>query len=470
MRLNSKLVGFDETPDGVIAQLRGRRTPRSRATCSSAPTGCARPSASLLFGEQEARFTGVAAWRALIPWRTDAARASSAQIVVWFGRGRHAMTYPIRADLCRPSTRSSPPTEIRARRGARRATSTHLRRSFAGASATCWPSSTASPRRSSRRSTSATRCRCGARTAIILWATPPTRRRRARARAPRMALEDAVDARRVPAPRGRTRRRAGRAGRVRRAPPGRGPRRCSSPRGRTSRCSTSPIRSSSARATAGSPGCCAWIRVGEIDVRLALRPRRDAPPPSSRCRRRRRTPQAHAASRGAAGVRAVARRARARGPRRLWRRRARGLRALHRRDRRPPRRRRRSSRTCRRPALRVVPPGADEDLVVLHLHGGGYTMGSARGAVAAGRRGWRRRRRLGARARLPARARAPVPGGAGGRRSPPIAGSCASRSARIDRQRRGAGGGLAVALAVAARDEGLAAAGGDRTSSRRSAT
>jgi salicylate hydroxylase len=35
------------------------------------------------------------------------------------------------------------------------------------------------------------------------------------------------------------------------------------------------------------------------------------------------------------------------------------------------------------PALRVLPPGgaADEDTVVLHLHGGGYTMGSARGGV-----------------------------------------------------------------------------------------
>jgi len=35
------------------------------------------------------------------------------------------------------------------------------------------------------------------------------------------------------------------------------------------------------------------------------------------------------------------------------------------------------------PALRVSPPGgaADEGTVVLHLHGGGYTMGSARGAV-----------------------------------------------------------------------------------------
>ena len=125
---------------------RGWRTAtRSSATSWSAPTVCARRSARMLFGEQEARFTGVAAWRGTIPIGADAARASGT-------RSSPGRPWPPRDDLSdprrplRPSTRSCPPTEIHQEEWGRRATSRTCGRSFDGARAPCSGSSTASPR------------------------------------------------------------------------------------------------------------------------------------------------------------------------------------------------------------------------------------------------------------------------------------------------------------------------------------
>jgi salicylate hydroxylase len=108
------------------------------------------------------------------------------------------------------------------------------------------------------------------------------------------------------------------------------------------------------------------------------------------------------------------------------------------------------------PALRVLPPGgaADEGTVVVHLHGGGYTMGSARGAVALASRlaqavgGW---------ALVPDYRLAPeyaFPAAIDD-----VAASYAwlvreHAPARVVVSGEDAGGGLAVALAVRLRDAG----------------
>ncbi len=102
-------------------------------------------------------------------------------------------------------------------------------------------------------------------------------------------------------------------------------------------------------------------------------------------------------------------------------------------------------------AVRVVPDGADGDLVVLHLHGGGFTMGSARGAAAlAGRLA----RAAGGWALVPDYRLAPE-------HPFPAALDDALAAYRTVADRRVvltgecAGGGLAISLAVAARDAGL---------------
>lgn len=86
---------------------------------------------TLLFGEQEARFTGVAAWRALMP-AEDMPRDFGQQLVVWFGRGRHCMTYPVRDDLFAYNG-FVPSEEIHLEEWGPSGDLAHLRRSFAEA-------------------------------------------------------------------------------------------------------------------------------------------------------------------------------------------------------------------------------------------------------------------------------------------------------------------------------------------------
>jgi salicylate hydroxylase len=106
------------------------------------------------------------------------------------------------------------------------------------------------------------------------------------------------------------------------------------------------------------------------------------------------------------------------------------------------------------PALAVTPPGARGDTVVVHLHGGGYTMGSANGAVElAGRLA----RAAGGWALVPDYRLAPE-------HAFPAALDDALRAYRwlLDEHQGAqllltgecAGGGLAVSLAVALRDAG----------------
>jgi salicylate hydroxylase len=96
VQLNAKLVGLQERPDGVVAHLESGEEVHGDVMVGA--DGLRSTVRTVLFGEQEARFTGVAAWRGLIP--VDRMPPGfERRIVTWPGRGRHAMTYPIRPDL-----------------------------------------------------------------------------------------------------------------------------------------------------------------------------------------------------------------------------------------------------------------------------------------------------------------------------------------------------------------------------------
>ena len=107
------------------------------------------------------------------------------------------------------------------------------------------------------------------------------------------------------------------------------------------------------------------------------------------------------------------------------------------------------------PALRLEPPGAT-GAALLYLHGGGYVIGSARRAP-----GWRPRSPA-ARARSPTRS---TTGSRPSTRSPPLSRTASPRTGRCSTAATSAeqvvvagdsaGGGLALALLVSARDDGF---------------
>ena len=96
IRLSARVVALEERPDGVTAILENG-APVSGDIVVGAD-GLRSTVRALLFGEREARFTGFAAWRGTIP-AADMPPGFEHSFVMWLGPGRHAMTFPIRADL-----------------------------------------------------------------------------------------------------------------------------------------------------------------------------------------------------------------------------------------------------------------------------------------------------------------------------------------------------------------------------------
>jgi salicylate hydroxylase len=129
VRLNSRLVGLEETAGGVTARFEDGHEEHGDVLIGA--DGLRSTVRSLLFGEQEARFTGVAAWRALIPLENMPPGFGN-QIVVWFGVGRHCMTYPVRDDLV-AFNGFVPSEEIHQEAWGPSGDLAHLRRSFADA-------------------------------------------------------------------------------------------------------------------------------------------------------------------------------------------------------------------------------------------------------------------------------------------------------------------------------------------------
>ena len=313
---------------GAAGRRRGeaRRTAtRSSATSWSAPTACAPRSARSCSASRRRASPASRPGAGRSRW-SGCPRASSTRIVTWPGRGRHAMTYPIRPDL-QTFNGFVPTTEILREEWGPSGDLDDLRSSFEGA--------TGDVLEIIDRITSALITPIFFRDPLPVWGTdriilmgdaahptPPSAGQGAA-----QALEDSVTLaaclRRAGGPAGvpaalaefAARRQARTASMLISA--------------RTNLAmfnEPDPIQQRARdgrlhRHAAHGPG-------RRVDVRLALRPRRD--------RRRRaaaavgaRDAAGHAAAGGAARVRAVGRRAGLRGPRAAVGRRARGLRALH---------------------------------------------------------------------------------------------------------------------------------------------
>jgi salicylate hydroxylase len=96
LRLNSRVVGAEEAGDGVVVKLGSGEEVRGDVLVGA--DGLRSRVRRSLFGEEEARFTGTCTWRALIP-RERIPEKFGARIEVWLGPNRHAMLYPVRRDL-----------------------------------------------------------------------------------------------------------------------------------------------------------------------------------------------------------------------------------------------------------------------------------------------------------------------------------------------------------------------------------
>jgi len=97
VRLNSRVVSFVETADKVCVLLEDGEELEADALVGA--DGLKSTVRTELFGYQEPHFTGLVGWRALIP-TADAPNIEPIQrTCLWMGSGRHVGFYPIRKDL-----------------------------------------------------------------------------------------------------------------------------------------------------------------------------------------------------------------------------------------------------------------------------------------------------------------------------------------------------------------------------------
>jgi salicylate hydroxylase len=93
VRLDARVVGVKHTRGGVVAQLQNGEEIEGDVLVGA--DGLRSNVRTCLFGEQEARFTGIVTWRCIIPAEKVSSRYQNIQIV-WFGDNRHAMIYGVR--------------------------------------------------------------------------------------------------------------------------------------------------------------------------------------------------------------------------------------------------------------------------------------------------------------------------------------------------------------------------------------
>ena len=130
IRVSSRLVAIEERPDRVVAQLESGEEVVGDVVVGA--DGLRSTVRTILFGEQPARFTGFAAWRGTIPAADMPPGFEPHSFVAWLGPHRHAMTFPIRADL-HTFNGFVPTTEILREEWGPSGDLEDLRRSFAGA-------------------------------------------------------------------------------------------------------------------------------------------------------------------------------------------------------------------------------------------------------------------------------------------------------------------------------------------------
>jgi salicylate hydroxylase len=95
VRTGSRVVAFEETERDVRVELATGEEVRGDVLVGA--DGLRSATRKQLMGEREARFTGVVVWRGLIP-REKVPRRYEAKIMSWYGPRRHVLLYPLRHD------------------------------------------------------------------------------------------------------------------------------------------------------------------------------------------------------------------------------------------------------------------------------------------------------------------------------------------------------------------------------------
>ena len=129
IRLDASVVDIHEHSSGVVAQL--ANGDELHGDLAIGADGLHSTVRTVLFGEQPPRFTGFAAWRGTIP-ASEMPPGYDGAFVVWLGPGRHAMTFPIRPNL-HTFNGFVPTTEILREEWGPSGDLVDLRRSFEGA-------------------------------------------------------------------------------------------------------------------------------------------------------------------------------------------------------------------------------------------------------------------------------------------------------------------------------------------------
>jgi salicylate hydroxylase len=93
VRSGGRVVGLEETARDVRVQLESGEEVRGDVLVGA--DGLRSQVRALLFGEQEARFTGVVVWRGLIP-RAKVPERYDGKLLSWLGPRRHVLLYPLR--------------------------------------------------------------------------------------------------------------------------------------------------------------------------------------------------------------------------------------------------------------------------------------------------------------------------------------------------------------------------------------
>ena len=114
VRTGSRVVAFEETSRDVRVELSDGEEVRGDLLVGA--DGLRSATRRQLMGEREARFTGVVVWRGLIP-REKVPQRYDAKIMSWYGPRRHVLLYPLRHDRHPDSVYSLsafvPATEVR---------------------------------------------------------------------------------------------------------------------------------------------------------------------------------------------------------------------------------------------------------------------------------------------------------------------------------------------------------------------
>ncbi len=97
IRLSSRVVSFAEEADRVRVVLEGGETIEADALIGA--DGLKSTIRTQLFGYQEPHFTGLVGWRVLIPIEDARTIEIKPRASIWMGSGRHIGFYPIRKDL-----------------------------------------------------------------------------------------------------------------------------------------------------------------------------------------------------------------------------------------------------------------------------------------------------------------------------------------------------------------------------------